>query len=322
MRYYADGQNGLPRQSEETSAARRVLLGTLSRSLLLFGLPLSTLVQATEFAPPPVMLPNSYRGNVALDDYWVSEKFDGVRGYWDGEKLLTRGGERIEVPAWFTAAWPTQPLDGELWSGRGRFSAAVSTIRQKTPDDAAWRAMRFMVFDLPAHPGTFTERNAALQSILGQIGQSWVRQVEQFKIADQAALYALLKKIVKQDGEGLMLHRGASLYRAARSDDLQKLKPYDDAEARVVAYLPGHGKYAGAVGALDVVSASGLRFRLGSGLSDADRRNPPPLGSWVTYRYAGLNEKTGIPRFAYFMRVREDMLPVGNLSGASVIAKP
>ena len=164
-----------------------------------------------------------------------------------------------------------------------------------------------MVFDLPAHPGTFTERNVVLQRTVAQIGQSWVRQVEQLKISDNAALHALFKKVLKQDGEGLMLHRGASFYRAARSDDLQKLKPYDDAEARVVAHRPGNGKYAGEVGALDVVSASGLRFRLGSGLSDADRRNPPPLGSWVTYRYTGLNEKTGIPRFARFMRLREDM---------------
>jgi len=272
-------------------------------------------LHAAEFAAPPVMLANVYRGEVALADYWVSEKLDGVRGYWDGEKLLTRGGELIAAPAWFVADWPKVPLDGELWVGRGQFSSAVSTVRQKTPDDAAWRRLRFMLFDLPAHPGAFDERNAALQAVVAQIGQPWVRQVEQFKVATPAALQALLSRTLRQGGEGLMLHRGSSLYRAERNDDLLKLKPYRDAEARVVAHLPGKGKHAGVLGALAVESPHGLRFRLGSGLTDADRRNPPPLGSWVTYRYTGSNEKTGIPRFARFMRVREDMVGDGQAGG-------
>lgn len=278
-------------------------LGTLSLTLVSCCLPL----QAAEFAPPQVMLANVLRGDVALTDYWVSEKFDGMRGYWDGEKLLTRNGEHIEAPVWFTAGWPKIPLDGELWVGHGQFSRAVSTVRKKIPDEAQWRMLHFMVFDLPAHPGSYTERNAALQTVIAQIGQPWVHHVEQFKVADQAALKAMLRRVVKQGGEGLMLHRGASFYRAIRSDDLLKLKPYEGAEAKVIAYLPGKGKYANTLGALEVQSADGLRFRLGSGLSDADRRHPPQIGKWVTYRYNGLNEKTGIPRFARFIRVREDM---------------
>ena len=109
--------------------------------------------RAADFPPPPAMLANVYRSDTPLADYLVSEKLDGVRGYWDGEKLLTRGGERIEAPGWFTAGWPDFPMDGELWVGRGQFASAVSIVRQKTPDDAAWRTLRFMVFDLPGHPG-------------------------------------------------------------------------------------------------------------------------------------------------------------------------
>ena len=280
-----------------------VRLCALSLALFLCCLP----IRAEELAPPPVMLANVLRGDITLADYWVSEKYDGMRGYWDGEKLLTRGGERVEAPAWFTAGWPNIPLDGELWVGRGQFSRAVSTVRKKIPDEAQWRTLRFMVFDLPTHPGSYSERNAALQPVIAQIGQPWVHHVEQFKVADQAALKAMLKRVVKHGGEGLMLHRGASLYRAIRSDDLLKLKPYEDAEAKVVAHLPGKGKYANTLGALEVESADGLRFHLGTGLSDEDRHYPPQLGKWVTYRYNGLNEKTGIPRFARFIRVREDM---------------
>ncbi|CAH1203233.1 DNA ligase-1 [Candidatus Nitrotoga sp. BS] len=280
-----------------------VRLCTLSLALLFCCPP----TRAAEPAPPQVMLANVFRGNIPLADYWVSEKFDGMRGYWDGEKLLTRSGEHIEAPAWFTTGWPNIPLDGELWIGHGQFSRTVSTVRKKIPDDAQWRMLHFMIFDLPAHPGGYTERNAALQSVITQIGQPWVHHVEQIKVADQVALKVMLKRVVKQGGEGLMLHRGTSLYRAIRSDDLLKLKPYEDAEAKVVAYLPGKGKYANTLGALEVESADGLRFRLGTGLSDEDRLHPPQLGSWVTYRYNGLNEKTGIPRFARFIRIRDEM---------------
>ncbi|OGS85785.1 MAG: DNA ligase [Gallionellales bacterium GWA2_59_43] len=259
--------------------------------------------------PPLLMLANVYRNEIPLAEYWVSEKLDGMRGYWDGRQLLTRGGERIAAPPWFTAGWPDTPLDGELWIARGQFSLTVSIVRQQTPDDAAWRKLRFMVFDLPAHPGTFDQRNAALQQVIAQVGQPWLQQVAQFKVANRGELQALLKRVVKQGGEGLMLHRGASLYRSERNDDLLKLKPFQDAEARVVAHLPGKGKYPGMLGALEVESPEGLRFRLGAGFSDAERRNPPPLESWVTYRYNGLNEKTGIPRFARFLRVRADMNP-------------
>lgn len=259
--------------------------------------------RAADASAPALMLAKVYRDDITLADYWVSEKYDGVRGYWDGTQLLTRGGRRVAVPAWFTAGWPAQPLDGELWAGRGRFEHAQSAVGRDTPDDDAWRAMRYMVFDLPAHPGPFDERLAALNKLVGGLGIGWMQAVPQQKLADRAALLALLKKTVKSGGEGLMLHRGGSLYRGERSDDLLKLKPYDDAEAMVVAHLPGKGKYAGQLGALQVQTPTGLRFKLGTGFSDAQRREPPPIGSTVTYRYVGLNA-SGMPRFASFLRVR------------------
>lgn len=256
--------------------------------------------------PTPVMLANVYHPGVPLAQYWVSEKMDGVRGYWDGEKLWTRNGEPIAAPAWFTAGWPSIPLDGELWAGRGQFAHAVSTVRQQQADDAAWRPMRFMVFDLPAHGGSFDQRLPALTGLLTQTGLPQLAPVPQWHVHDHAALQRLLRQIVRQGGEGLMLHRGASLYRAVRSDDLLKVKTHDDAEAKVIAHLPGHGKYQGLLGALLVQTADGRRFKLGSGFSDAERRAPPVVGTWVTYRFRGLNQG-GIPRFASFLRVREDM---------------
>lgn len=100
-----------------------------------------------------------------------------------------------------------------------------------------------------------------------------------------------------------MLHHANARYRAFRSDDLLKLKRYQDAEAIVIEHLPGKGKYLGQVGSLLVEDESGRRFRLGSGLSDQERRTPPPIGAIVTYKYYGLTQ-SGLPRFASFLRLR------------------
>jgi DNA ligase-1 len=259
---------------------------------------------------PPLMLAKVYHPGLDLRDYWVSEKYDGMRGYWDGQQLLTRGGEQVNAPVWFTAAWPNVPMDGELWAGRGQFQQTVSTVRKLTPDDTAWRSIRFMVFDLPAHGGTFTERIQALNLLVKQIDQPWVQAVPQWKVASHQALRKQLTQHVKAKAEGLMLHRGASLYRGGRSDDLLKVKTHEDAEARVVGHLPGQGKHAGALGALlvEMPALPGqkpLRFKIGTGLSDAERLTPPPIGATVTYRFRGLND-SGIPRFASFMRIRSD----------------
>lgn len=283
---------------------------TLTLLLAFAGLLTPALPLSAAETRPPLMLAKAYRAGVALADYWASEKLDGVRGYWDGEKLLTRGGERVAAPAWFTAGWPKVPMDGELWAGRGQFAKAVSTVRQQNPANAAWRDMRFMVFDLPAQGGPFNERIPALNGLVSQIDQPWVQAVAQFKLANHAALQSSLLKTVKQGGEGLMLHRSASLYQGWRSDDLLKVKTHEDTEARVIAHIAGKGKYAGQMGALllEMPAADGIparRFKLGTGFTQAQRQDPPAVGALVTYRFRGLND-SGIPRFASFMRVHDD----------------
>ena len=277
----------------------RKLLG-----FIFLGLWLS--LACAQTAAPPLMLAQVWRTGMPLQDYWVSEKYDGVRGYWDGRQLLSRGGIPIKAPAWFTSGWPSTPMDGELWAGRGQFGHAQSTTAQTAPDDAAWQRMRFMVFDLPTAPGNFDQRRPMLQRTVAALDQSWVQAVEQRKLGNEAELQQWLMQIVKNGGEGLVLHKGSAPYRSGRSDDLLKLKPFDDAEARVIGYKPGRGQWQGMTGALLVQSPDGKQFSLGSGLSAELRRSPPPLGSWVTYRYQGLHEKSGLPRFARFMRVRNE----------------
>lgn len=281
-------------------ARRRLLLSALAVPALLSAL------RPARAAPPALLLAEVYRPGMPLAGWWISEKYDGMRARWDGQQLWSRGGERITAPAWFTAGWPPQPMDGELWAGRGRFEFTVSTVRRQQPQDKDWREIRFMVFDLPAQAGTFDERLSVLKRLLPLPAAPWLLPVAQQAATTHAALMALLDKTMKLGGEGLMLHRGASLYRAERSGDLLKVKPHQDAEAVVIGHVPGRGKHAGRLGALEVRLPDGRRFRLGSGFTDAQRRNPPPVGATITYRHDGFSA-SGLPRFARFVRERSDL---------------
>lgn len=256
---------------------------------------------ATAEHTPQLMLANVYDDvDIDISQYWVSEKYDGVRAYWDGEKLWTRHGKVINAPPWFTRQLPRVPLDGELWAGRNRFELASSTVLDALAHDDSWREIRFMIFDLPTDTRTFDQRLAALnamQSVLSPVA----RIVPQHRISSRDELLNELHRIVAQGGEGLMLHRGKSLYRGERTDDLLKMKPARDAEAKVIGYSPGKGKYAGMIGALIVETPEALRFSVGSGLSDADRIDPPKIGTRITYRYQTLTAN-GVPRFARYVR--------------------
>lgn len=251
-----------------------------------------------------VLLAMDYTKGVDVGQYWVSEKFDGVRALWDGTALRFRSGRTIAAPAWFTGKLPTTPLDGELWLARGRFDALSGAVRKAQPVDAEWQQVKYMVFELPQGSGTFAQRAAQLQSVVQAAAWPALQAVEQFSVANPTALEAKLKSITAAGGEGLMLHLASAPVAAGRSKVLLKLKAVQDAEATVVGHVAGKGKYAGMLGALEVKTANGQRFKLGTGLSDTDRQNPPTIGSLVTYTYRDITP-SGKPRFASFLRAHE-----------------
>jgi len=251
------------------------------------------------------MLASVYSEETEIHEYWVSEKLDGVRGHWDGKALWSRGGHRISSPEWFTEGWPGMAMDGELWIAHESFDAVSGIVRSTRADDEEWQRVKFMIFDLPGHGGVFSQRVEAMKGI-DDYGIPWLQPVPQYRVGDAAELEARLEALVAAGGEGLMLHHEDALYRSGRSQDLLKYKLHDDAEARVVGYTEGKGKYTGQVGALVVEREDGRRFRLGSGLTDRERASPPPIGSWVTYHYNGYTS-TGLPRFARFVRIRKEM---------------
>lgn len=277
-------------------ALLRVLM--LGLALGLQGLPVFA-------GPPAILLAEVYRNQVDVTQYLVSEKLDGVRAIWDGQTLRFRSGKSIRAPGWFTDGLPRQPLDGELWMGRGSFERLSGTVRREVPDDDEWRQVRYMIFELPDAPGTFARRVAQIREVVGQANVPWLEAIGQSAVVDRGSLQKRMAEVVKAGGEGLMLHRADALYETGRSDTLLKMKPWEDAEAVVIAHQPGKGRNAGRLGALRVRTADGREFSLGTGFTDRMRLDPPSIGSVVTYRYRDLT-RTGLPRFASFLRVREE----------------
>ncbi len=254
--------------------------------------------------PPNIMLAEIYQQGIDPREYLISEKLDGVRARWDGRRLISRGGIMFASPQWFTKDFPAIPLDGELWIGRAHYEATTSVVRKQQPHEG-WRKVRLMVFDLPEHGGRFDERVKEMKRLATEVNSPYFEIIEQQTFASEEALRKRLQTVVVQGGEGLMLHRRTARYARGRSLDLLKLKPFADAEATVIGYRPGKGKFTGQMGSLKVQTDQGIVFFIGTGLSDAQRRHPPPLQSRITFRYQGFT-KNGIPRFPVFLRLRNE----------------
>ncbi len=239
-----------------------------------------------------------------IQDYYVSEKLDGIRGYWDSQYLFTRNGHKINAPSWFTANWPTIALDGELWIARGAFERVSSIIRTQQPNEGLWQQVKFMLFDLNANEHPFQQRVQLMKNLVDQTRSPYLQVIEQKTVTTETQLFHWLDTVVEQGGEGLMLHhKNARYITTQRNSDLMKLKKYQDAEATVIAHMPGKGKYTGMLGAIAVKTPQGIIFNIGSGFSDQQRQNPPKVGTLITYKYFGLT-KYGKPRFASFVRER------------------
>jgi DNA ligase-1 len=266
----------------------------------------SSPVLASALKPSPaLMLAESWQPDQDITGYTMSEKFDGVRAYWDGEHLLTRSGRIIPAPEWFTAHFPNTSLDGELWLGVGRFDDISGLIRTRIPNQSLWQEVIYQVFDKPHSPQPFYLRYLALVDLIHTADVAWLKLVEQSPVNSRAELDAYLGEIEARGGEGVILHRSASLYQGQRSQDLLKVKSVQDSEGIVIAHIPGEGRLQGLTGSLLLRLDDGREIRVGSGLTDALRQTPPPLGTRITFAYNGLTS-TGLPRFARFLRIRAD----------------
>lgn len=255
---------------------------------------------------PPILLAHSWTTDVDLTGWWMSEKLDGVRAYWDGKQFISRQGNVYHAPDWFIEDLPKDVhLDGELWLSRKGFQRAVSIVRRQDKSDH-WKEITYLVFDAPLIDDVFEARMAYIAQLLDESQPKYARPHAHERCSGADHVRDELARVEELGGEGLMMRKPASKYEVGRSYSLLKVKSMRDAEARVLEHLPGTGRHKGRMGALSVELANGVKFSVGTGFCDAERDNPPPVGSIITFRYQELSDG-GVPRFPAFVRVRTDI---------------
>jgi DNA ligase-1 len=269
---------------------------------------------------PPILLAHKWEVDRDPTGWWMSEKLDGVRAYWDGEAFVSRLGNRFLAPDWFVADLPADTLDGELWVDRKKFARAISIVRSGAGGDD-WREVRYVVFDAPNALGAFEQRSAHAQQVLARSGAAYARWHDHAVCRGIDHLRDELARVEALGGEGLMLRQPGSPYVVGRSSTLLKVKTFQDAEARVVGHAPGTGKHKDRVGALVAELSDGTRFNVGTGLSDAEREAPPAIGAIITVRYQELSED-GVPRFPSYVGERIDVELAAPATGRKARSKP
>lgn len=260
---------------------------------------------------PGLLLAHEWDGEMDPTGWWMSEKLDGVRAYWNGKHLISRLGNRFYAPKWFTAGWPSIPMDGELWMGRGLFNKTVSCVKKLTPVDEEWKKIRYLVFDLPSLGKGFEWRIHEIGRIT-MTGKHRIEMVQHTICKGFGHLQTELEKVIEAKGEGLMLRMSHSAYEPKRSRSLLKVKQWQTADGVVVGHEAGKGKHKGRLGALVVALGpwkkgkiyDGPTVNVGTGFSDYEREHPPRIGSVVTYKFQELTPD-GIPRFPSYVSERK-----------------
>ena len=218
---------------------------------------------------PPVLLAHKWETSHDPTGWWMSEKLDGIRAYWDGEAFVSRLGNKFFAPDWFIADLPADTLDGELWVGRKMFQKTTSIVRSMGADDQ-WKQLSYVVFDAPNALGGFEQRLAHAKKVLSKAGAPHARALDHVACGGIEHLKSELARVEALGGEGLMLRQPGSKYIPGRSTTLLKVKTFHDAEARVTGHAPGSGKHKGRLGALIVELADGTKFNVGTGFTDAE----------------------------------------------------
>eukprot|EP01119_Soliformovum_irregulare_P017480 TRINITY_DN5207_c0_g1_i1.p1 TRINITY_DN5207_c0_g1~~TRINITY_DN5207_c0_g1_i1.p1 ORF type:complete len:557 (-),score=200.99 TRINITY_DN5207_c0_g1_i1:3-1673(-) len=270
-----------------------------------------------------VLLAETWDESIDPTGYWISEKLDGVRAYWDGERFYSRNGNRFYAPEFFTKDLPKKALDGELWCGRSLFQKCVSIVKkQKDAVEEDWKFVTYLVFDAPDHDGGYEDRVKWLNSVIKPEKKTTYAVVVGIKKCEgRAHLKKFLDDVNKLGGEGLMLRLPGSLYERRRSTTLLKVKTFKDDEALVIGHQKGEGRLQGTMGALLCKLSNGKEFKIGTGFSDAQRHKPPKKGSVVTFKFQELSN-SGSPRFPVYLRQRTDLTWEEVLENAKTKSSP
>jgi DNA ligase-1 len=243
---------------------------------------------------------------------WVmSEKLDGIRAYWNGTNLISRSGKVINAPKWFIKDYPPFAIDGELWSKRADFENISSIVRDKVPSNS-WHQITHNIFEVPdkSRKLDLFQRLSKLKIYLKNHKNSHIKIIPQTKIKDKNHLQKFLKEIEAKQGEGVVIRDFTSYYIDKRTNKALKVKTFFDSECKIVGYTKYKGKVKTKsqtkVGAIkcQLLDGSNTLFKIGSGLSNEFRKNPPKIGTIITFKYKEFT-KYGKPRFSSYLRIRK-----------------
>ena len=246
---------------------------------------------------PELLLLNKYSDDINVTSWYMSEKLDGVRAFWDGEKLISRSGKVFSAPPFFTKDFPKYELDGELWTSRSDFSNIISIVNKKKPH-AKWSEITYNIFEVPHAKGDLKQRLEIVKE------SKYIKVIKQIKVKNKKHLKEFQKSVEDKGGEGIVVRDGSLLYYTGRNNNALKVKSYIDEECEVVGYNEGQGKYTGMIGSLSCRLKNLKVIKIGSGLNEHQRAVPPKIGAMITFKYYGLTSK-GNPRFPIFLRVRK-----------------
>ena len=249
-----------------------------------------------------VLLAKNWTPDINPEGYLMSEKLDGIRATWNGKNFVSRLGNVFPAPEHFKRQMPSGViLDGELWLGRNSFEETSSIVRCGSLDKG-WNKLIYMAFDAPSDKYRFETRIEYVEKVVAQ--SKVCRLVDHVECKGKDHLLKALNNVIEVGGEGLMLRRPGSVYEYKRSNTLLKVKKFFDAEATIIGYAPGKGKYSSMLGALMCKLDNGVEFEIGIGFTDFQRANPPKIGTRVTFSHLGYM-KSGSPRNAVYERVRQ-----------------
>lgn len=253
-----------------------------------------------------VLLAHNYHDSKVKDPkgWLMSEKYDGVRAYWDKTRFLSRQGNQFFAPQFILDLMPIDlVLDGELYGGRGTFQLTVGIVKSHNAHEE-WKKLRYLVFDAPELQVPCEKRFEILQNKFKD--HPFILVVRQETCQGSEHVQQELKRVEAQGGEGLMLRQPGSFYEGKRSKTLLKVKSFKDSDALVIGHEPGKGKQKNVVGSLRCKWKNGKEFNVGSGFTDAERADPPKIGSVIEFKYQELTD-AGVPRFLVFKRTRPDL---------------
>lgn len=245
----------------------------------------------------------TYKGYENIKGWYMSEKLDGIRGYWNGKYFLSKNGNKIYTPKWFTKNFPSYELDGELWTKRGDFENIQSIVLDMHPSDK-WKEISYNIFEAPNQDGNFSERLRVAKKHFEQMQLNHVQIIKQTRCKDRDHLDKFMQEVTKLGAEGVMIKDASLSYFAGRSSNLLKVKESSDMEGVVIGVNNGKGMLKDMMGSLTLRLENGVVFKLGGGFSLKERKTLYIVGSIVTFKYYGFT-KNKKPKFASFLRVRK-----------------